>query len=185
MNEKSKKVIERLEGTLIADLKTIMVTAEKRHNGDDAFKALPGGLNFSLFLMGLIAAETIGYLITKDSVSGRSDENIRNFIKSHHFNGNSYKKENYLNKLVSLRTNLAHVFGMTDLKLGSVSDNLSLRVGSIDDHELRRNGEKVELNGIKFVDCVVSAFESIKSEVLSNESSNISNFINSKADITN
>jgi hypothetical protein len=64
MTEKAKKIIERLEGTLIADLKSIKITAEKRLNGVDAYKNLPGGLNFSLFLMGLIASETIGYPTT-------------------------------------------------------------------------------------------------------------------------
>lgn len=183
MSEKTQKIIERLEGTLIADLKCIKIVAEKRQKGIDDYKDLPGGLNFSLFLMGLIASDTIGYFITKKSNTGRSEQNIKNFILSDYFKGTSYKKEQYLNTLVSLRTNLAHVFGMTDFNLESISDNLSLCVGSSNDHELMSNGKKVKLNGIKFADCVIKAFESIKTEAINNETSNISNIISSKADI--
>jgi hypothetical protein len=166
MMEKAKKVIERLEGTLIADLKSIKISAEKRLKGVDTYKDLPGGLNFSLFLMGLIASETIGYFLTKGSDTGRSEQNIKGFISCPFFNCDSYKKDKYLDTLVSLRTNLAHIFGMTDFNLDSISDSLSLCVGSSNDHELLRDGNKVKLNGIKFVDCIIEAFDSIKAEVL-------------------
>ena len=149
MTEKAKIIIERLEGTLIADLKSIKITAENRLNGIDAYKNLPGGLNFALYLIGLIASETIGYFINEGSDTGRSEQNIRSFISSDFFKGTSYKKDKYLNTLVSLRTNLAHVFGMTDFKLESISNNLSLCVGFSNTHEVLSSGEKVKLNGIK------------------------------------
>lgn len=184
MTKKANTIIERLEGTLIADLKSIKITAENRLNGVDAYKSLPGGLNFSLFLMGLIASETVGYFISKETDAGRSESNIRYFISSQHFKCTSYQKEYYLNILISLRTNLAHVFGMTELKLESISDDIDLCVGGSQKPEVLSGPGNVKLNGIKFVDCVIDAFESIKAEVLNNKVSNISTIISNKADIT-
>lgn len=179
--EKAQRIIDRLEGTLIADLKTIKLIAEKRNNNEEMYECLPGGLNFALFLFGLIASETIGFYITKDTNAGRTERNIKGFISSDYFKGTAYKKEKYLNILISLRTNIAHVFGMTDLKLESISAELELCVGGTNKSELLSNGKNVKMNGIKFADYVIDGFESIKSEVFKkNEKSIVASIIRSK-----
>lgn len=110
--EKTVKVIARLEGTLIADLKSLKIIAEERSESASLQEKLPGAFNFLLLITGLIACETLGYFISKESKEGRSENNIKYFVKSKHFKESSFKKSNYLNTLASLRTNLVHVFGM-------------------------------------------------------------------------
>jgi hypothetical protein len=65
--EKAIKVIERLEGTLIADLKSLKIIAEERSESASLQAKLPGAFNFLLFITGLIACETLGYFINKAS----------------------------------------------------------------------------------------------------------------------
>lgn len=182
--ENAKKIIERIEGTLIKDLKSLKIIAEEREKEKTFYKKLSGGLNYTLFLIGLIASETLGFFISEDSAAGRSDENIRKFILSKFFKNSAYKKEKYLNILTSLRTNLAHVFGMTNLKLEDITTELGLCVGGIKKPDLKSDNTCVKLNGIKFVELVIDGFNSIKSEVLEkNGSSSIINTINKKANI--
>jgi len=182
--EKAKKIIDRIEGTLIADIKSLKIIAEEKEDSATFKEQLPGGLNYTLFLIGLIASEALGFLIKKDSKEGRTDENIKSFILSKFFKDSAFKKDNYLNILVSLRTNLAHVFGMTDLKMEEINTELELCVGGLKKPELKREGNTVKLNGVKFLDLVVDGFDSIKSEVVrGNNNSDIIEIINNKVNI--
>ncbi|MBI5416688.1 hypothetical protein HZA55_01870 [Candidatus Poribacteria bacterium] len=176
--EKTQKIIERLDGTLIADLRSLKVVAEKRQNHERLKKYLPGGLNFALFLFGLIACETLGFFIKKDSNEGSTEENIKGFIQSEYFKKDSaFRKDKYLNILVSLRHNLAHVFGMTDL------NDWDLCVGGINKPEMIQINKNVKLNGIKFVELVINGFELIKSEVQKNGKSDLVKIIASKESV--
>ncbi len=53
-------ILDKLEGTIIADLKSLIAWAEdfdtKTEKGSEY-----GGLNFTLLLLSLIACETLGY----------------------------------------------------------------------------------------------------------------------------
>ena len=70
--EKAKKVIERIENTLISDLKSLKVVAVEREESIILYKKLPGGLNYTLFLAGLVASETLGFFMSNDSSVCRS-----------------------------------------------------------------------------------------------------------------
>ncbi len=180
--DKAKKVLDRLEGTLIADLKSLKIIAEDRSESSSLKERLPGAFNYLLFITGLIASETLGYFINKDSHEGRTEENIKYFILSNYFKQCAFKKDNYLYTLVSLRTNLAHVFGMTDLKMENINTELGLCVGGSKEPELKRDSNTVKLNGIKFLELVIDGFDSIKSEVMNgNENSALIRVINNKA----
>jgi hypothetical protein len=169
--EKAIRVIDRLEGTLIADIKSLKIIAEKRSESALLQEELPGGFNFLLLVSGLIACETLGYFISKSSQEGRSEENIKYFISSEHFKQCAFKKPDYLNILASLRTNLVHVFGMTDLSMDSINSEIGLAIGGSNKPEILREGDVVKINGIKFLELVVDGFESVKDEVI-NEGNN-------------
>jgi len=182
--DKAKKVLDRLEGTLIADLKSLKIIAEDRSGSSSLKEKLPGAFNYLLFITGLIASETLGYFINKDSHEGRTEENIKYFILSNYFKQCAFKKNNYLDTLVSLRTNLVHVFGMTDLAMENINTALGLCVGGSKEPELKQdtNTNTVKLNGIKFLELVIDGFDSIKSEVMKgNENSALIRVINNKA----
>jgi hypothetical protein len=180
--DKAKKVIDRLEGTLIADLKSLKIIAGERFGSNPLKEKLPGGFNYLLFITGLIACETLGYFINKASEGGRSEENIRYFVSGNYFKQCAFKKERYLNILVSLRTNLVHVFGMTDLRLESIDTEIGLSVGGSNDPELLREHDIVKLNGVKFLELVIDGFDSIKSEVMSgHDNSDLVRVIGEKA----
>lgn len=164
--EKAIKVISRLEGTLIADLKSLKTIAEERSGSALLQEKLPGGFNFLLFISGLIACETIGYFITKSSQEGRSEENIKNFVSSKYFRQSAFKKTDYLNALVSLRTNLAHVFGMTNLNLDGINTEIGLSVGGSKKPEITKEPGIVKINGVKFLEYVIEGFELLKAEVM-------------------
>ncbi|MBA3013901.1 MAG: hypothetical protein FP815_02990 [Desulfobulbaceae bacterium] len=164
---KAKRILDRLEGTLIADLKSLKIIAEERSKSDSLKEKLPGAFNFSLFITGLIACETLGFFINKTAEDGRSEDNIKYFISSNYFKQCAFKKDRYLNILVSLRTNLVHVFGMTDLRLENIDTDIGLSVGGSNEPELLREHDIVKLNGVKFLEFVIDGFDSIKSEVTS------------------
>lgn len=179
--EKAIKVIERLEGTLIADLKSLKIVAEERSGSASLQEKLPGAFNFLLLITGLIACETLGYFINKASEEGRSEENIKYFVSSRHFKQSAFKKTHYLNILASLRTNLVHVFGMTDLKMDGINADIGLSVGGSKKPEILREAGVVKINGVKFVELVIDGFGSIKSEVMAgNDSSAIIEIISDK-----
>ena len=179
--EKAIKVIDRLEGTLIADLKSLKIIAEERSESASLQAKLPGAFNFLLFITGLIACETLGYFINKASEEGRSEENIKYFVSSKHFNESAFKKTDYLNTLASLRTNLVHVFGMTDLNMDSINTDIGLSVGGSKKPEILRESGMIKINGVKFLELVIDGFASIKSEVMTgNDSSTLIGIIGDK-----
>ncbi|MEW8375799.1 MAG: hypothetical protein AB2722_17965 [Candidatus Thiodiazotropha sp.] len=168
--ENAKKVLSRLEGTIISDLKSLIVVAQERGESEVLQEKLPGGFNYLLHITALIACETLGYFINKNSSEGRSEDNIRFFITSPYFKDSAYKKSEYLTILTSLRTNLAHVFGMTELGLDNISKDIALCVGGINRAEVIREGNIVKINGIKFSSTVIDGFDEIKKEVYQNNS---------------
>ena len=179
--EKAVKVIARLEGTLIADLKSLKIIAEERSESASLQEKLPGAFNFLLLITGLIACETLGYYINKASEEGRSEENIKYFVSSSHFKQSAFKKSVYLNTLTSLRTNLVHVFGMTDLNLDGINTDIGLAVGGSKKPEMLREFGVVKINGVKFAELIIDGFMSIKSEVLAgNDSSTLIEIISDK-----
>ena len=120
-----------------------------------------------LFITGLIACETLGYFINKASEDGRSEENIKFFVSSKHFKQSAFKKTDYLNTLAFLRTNLVHVFGMTDLNMDGINTDIGLSVGDSKKPEILRESGVIKINGVKFLELVIDGFASIKSEVMS------------------
>lgn len=180
--ENALKVIERLEGTLVADLKSLKVIAKERTTDKSLQDKMPGAFNFAIFLTGLVACETLGYFINKESQDGDTKKNIENFISSKYFNSPELNKRNYLDALVSLRTNLAHVYGMTDLSLNEVDKDLVLCVGGSSYPMIMSDQRKVKLNGIKFIELILKAFDSVKSEVsIPKNESDIARIINDKS----
>ena len=171
--DKALKVIDRLEGTLIADLKSLKVIAQERLADKLLQEKMPGAFNFAIFLTGLVACETLGYFINPDSKEGDTKKNIEYFIASMYFESRDLNKKNYIDALIFLRTNLAHVYGMTDFRLNEVEKELILCVGAPSAPMIISDQRKVKLNGIKFIELIVKAFDSIKSAVSSskNESS--------------
>ena len=178
--ENALKIIDRLEGTLIADLKSLKIIAEERSQSDSLQEKLPGGFNFTLHLVALISCETLGYLLKKDSQEGRSEENIRYFVLSKYFKKSAYKKNDYLNTLISLRTNLAHAFGMTDLALDNVTSNIALCVGGSKKPDVIKESGSVKINRVKFAEMVIDGFEAIKTEVVEHEDSTLIGIIGVK-----
>lgn len=179
--EKTIKVINRLEGTLIADLKSLKIIAEARSESTLLQELLPGGFNFLLLITGLIACETLGYFITKASHEGRSEENIRYFVLSKYFKQSAFRKTDYLDTLASLRTNLAHVFGMTDLGMDCINADIGLSVGGSRMPEILKEPGAVKINGVKFLELVIDGFESIKTEAINgSESSTLIGIIGEK-----
>lgn len=181
MNKESAlKVLERIEGTLIADLRSLMTIAEERSDSVSLQEKLPGGFNYLLHISALIACETLGYILKKGAQEGRSEVNIRYFILSEYFKEDAYKKENYLNALTSLRTNLAHVFGMTDLALDSVTTDISLCVGGVKKPPLLSEKGLIKLNGVKLVDEVIKGFELVNEKLISQQDPKLIEIINEK-----
>ena len=182
--EKTVKVIDRLEGTLIADLKSLKIIAEERSESPSLQEKLPGAFNFLLLITGLIACETLGYFInteSKESIEGQSGKNIKYFVKSKHFKQSAFKKSNYLNTLASLRTNLVHVFGMTDFNMDGINTDIGLSVGGSKKQDILQETGVVKINGVKFLELVIDGFESIKSEVMTgNDSSTLIGIISDK-----
>jgi hypothetical protein len=179
--EKAIKVIDRLEGTLIADLKSLKIIAEERSESASLQAKLPGAFNFLLFITGLIACETLGYFINKASEEGRSEEYIKFFVSSKHFKQSAFKKTDYLNTFASLRTNLVHVFGMTDLNMDGINTGIGLSVGGSKKPAILRESGVIKINGVKFLELVIDGFASIKSEVMAgNDSSTLVGIIGDK-----
>lgn len=178
--ENALKVIDRLEGTLMADLKSLKIVAEERSQSTSLQEKLPGGFNFLLHLAALISCETLGYFIKKDSQEGRTEENIRHFVASKYFKDSAYKKNDYLNALISLRTNLAHVFGMTDLRLENITSDIALCVGGSKKPEIAKESGVIRINGIKFAETVINAFEAIKTEVTTHQNSTLIGIVGEK-----
>ena len=178
--ETALKVIDRLDGTLIADLKSLKIIAEERSESSSLQEKLPGGFNYLLHITALISCEILGFFIKKDAQEGRSEENIRHFVLSKYFEESTFKKNEYLNTLTSLRTNLAHVFGMTNLNLDNVTKEIALCVGGSKKHPVITESGVLKINGIKLAESVITGFEAIKAEVIAHDNSSLIGIIRDK-----
>ena len=180
--EKALSIVDHIEGTLIADLQSLELVALERQSDNEMKSKLPGALNYTLFLTGLIACETIGFLISEKSKSGDTNECIKYFIKSKYFKSPDLNKSKYIEALIRLRTNLAHLYGFTDFALKEIDKELVLCVGGVTYPPLMSDNKQVKLNGIKFVKIVIDAFNQIKQEV-ANGGTNLPKIILGKSQI--
>jgi hypothetical protein len=178
-------ILNKLEGTIIADLKSLVACAEKfnkKTKSDSSF----GGLNFTLFLVSLIACETFGYFLDGAKLHKNVSENehidtgqyTMDFIQQY-FERDSYFKK--LKKVLAnwLRNYLVHGFGSLDvhdnydISLFISKDIIQVAVG--------KEGEKkiIKLNSIAVARQTIIAF--LKMKKIVQERSNVS-IINSIAE---
>ena len=121
MNDQNaaKKLLEELEGTIIADLRTCIKSAREFRTGA---KTPLGGLNFTLCLLSLVACEVFGYYITgarrhKEAAQcNRVDTGtyIMVFLQRF-FQPDSYFKKLHKVLAAYLRNTLVHGFGFSKM----------------------------------------------------------------------
>lgn len=195
--EEAKKVIKSLKGTLIADLFTMKTWAENYHDlkSKESFKEC-GGLNYSLFLLCLIACETLGFYLMgacfhkekkKENWFGRFWGCLRNLghrSKKEHLpeigkytmnflQEGGFPPESYFKKLRSvlaryLRDTLVHGFGSLTYLDDHIDLGLFIKNNNMD-AILDEENKKIKLNGVSFANQIINVFErKIESEINSN-----------------
>ncbi len=165
----ASEILEHLEGTLIADLKSLKacaLTPKEPNSGQ-------GSLNYTIFLVALVGCETIGRYVygadlDKKSRSSTPDVGgyINRFVEGYFPNKDHYKS---ISKVLSdyLRHILVH--GFAPRKDGYPFD-LHLVI-SKDGREMPplaceiNNRLVIKLDGISFLNKVLTAFEAIKREL--------------------
>jgi hypothetical protein len=165
--QKASDIIDHLRGTLIADLKRVMHCATtskiKKYYGH-------GGLNYTVFLLSLIACETIGFYVYG---AEHSDEDpgtyIIKFLEEYFPQGNNFKK---IDKILAdyLRHSLVHGFGHIE---DSYPFDLDISVGKVkgidEPKKHNKNNKKIiKLSGYSFAKLVIEAFEKIAYEIKQN-----------------
>jgi len=166
------KLLDKLEGTVIADLKSLIAWAGDFHNKSDNEESR-GGLNFTLFILSLIACETFGYYSEGakyhkkrgNCKSVDTGSYIMDFIQNY-FERDSYFKK--LKKVLAdwLRNYLVHGFGSLDehdnYDIGLfISKDLTKQI------LVGKEGEKkvIKLNSIAIAQQTISAFSRLKGKV--------------------
>lgn len=163
---RASQILEHLEGTLIADLKSLKACAgtPKEPNSGQ------GSLNYTLFLVALVGCETIGRYVYGADLD-KKDKNstpdvggyINRFIENYFPNKDHYKS---ISKILSdyLRHVLVH--GFAPRKDGYPFD-LHLVI-STNDKDLppiaceKNKRMAIKLDGISFLNKVLTAFETVK-----------------------
>ena len=166
---RASEIFEHLEGTLIADLKSLKACAltHKEPNSGQ------GSLNYTIFLVALVGCETIGRYVygadldkkTKDSTPDVGGY-INRFIEKYFPNKDHYKS---ISKILSdyLRHTLVHGFAPRkdgypfDLHLVISKDGKTLPPLACE----KNNRLVIKLDGISFLNKVLTAFETIKREL--------------------
>jgi len=141
---------------------TDLAEARSNHNDkkeEEIKSRWPGGLNYALFLSGLLACEVLGYFIGRDTEDGETSKNIENFLRSEYFQGQAFKKDKYIKILKNLRNNLAHMYGTTDFALDDSAANLVLIPGDLISPEVIQEGKRIKLNGARFVENVIKVLK--------------------------
>ena len=166
------ELLDKLEGTLIADLKSLIAWAEDFHNKSDNEESY-GGLNFTLFILSLIACETFGYYSEGAKYHKKrgkcksvgTGSYIMDFIQ------NYFERDSYLKKLKKvlanwLRNYLVHGFGSLD-EHNKYDIALFISTDSKIQICVDNKGEKktIKLNSIAAARQTISAFSRLKGKV--------------------
>lgn len=170
-SRRASKILVHLEGTLIADLKSLKVCASTPKEQNSGL----GALNYTLFLVGLIGCETLGRYVCGADLD-KKDHNstpdvggyITRFIEKFP-NKDEYKS---ISKILSdyLRHILVHGFAPRkdgypfDLHLVISKEGKDLPPLALE----KNNRLVIKLDGISFINKILNAFEKIKSESLTN-----------------
>ncbi|MEN8263265.1 MAG: hypothetical protein ABFR82_07365, partial [Nitrospirota bacterium] len=174
---KAEKIIVHLEGTLIADIKSVRKWAANYNHKREPYKNC-GGLNYSIFLLCLIGCETLGMYVFGARYHKKAEEDnnipdvgayIIEFIEKYFPSKNEFKK---ISKILAdyLRHSLVH--GFAPLHDNYPFDlNLVINENSIEEPIKTFEGKKlgIQLNGIAFADQVISTFKKRIKEVINNE----------------
>ena len=165
---RASEIARHLEGTLIADLKSLKVCALTENKQPDH-----GSLNYTIFLVGLIGCETLGrYAYGADLDQPRNDgmpdvgAYIIRFIDNYFPSKDDYKS---ISRILSdyLRHILVH--GFAPQKDGYPFD-LHLVVSKEDQNipplAVASNGRlAIQLDAISFINRIVSAFNQFKKKL--------------------
>lgn len=166
---RASEIFEHLEGTLIADLKSLKACAltPKEPNVGQ------GSLNCTLFLLALVGCETIGRYVYGADLDKKNNNStpdvggyINRFIENYFPNKDHYKS---ISKILSdyLRHILVHGFAPRkdgypfDLHLVISKDGRNLPPLACE----KNNRLVIKLDGISFLNKVLTAFEAIKSKL--------------------
>jgi len=172
MNDQNeaKKLLERLEGTIIADLRTCLKWSREYPVGGNTPY---GGLNFTLCLLSLVACEVFGYYITgarkhKEAAQCNQVDTgtyIMEFLQRF-FPQDSYFKK--LNKVLAdlLRHTLVHGFGSSKVNIPAHIElcihkdvRVQIKAGSKD------GKQALYFNSVSLADQTIEAFNSLKQNV--------------------
>lgn len=161
------KLLNRIEGTLIADLKSALEWA-KSFDDNEASKRGLGGFNFTLFLLALIACETLGfytkgaiYHLTKHRKEVEVGAYIIDFLQDYFVRDSYFKK---MKKILAdpLRNHLVHGFASStanvpfDLGLFIQDGSIQVKSGMVNHKKI------IKLNGIAFANQTIRAFLKLK-----------------------
>jgi hypothetical protein len=172
MNDQNeaKKLLEDLEGTIIADLRTCIKSAREFPTGA---KTPLGGLNFALCLLSLVACEVFGYYITgarrhKEAAQcNRVDTGtyIMEFLQRF-FPRDSYFKKLHKVLAAYLRNTLVHAFGFSRMSPPRYIDLCIDKDASRQLETCKKDDERVlKLNSISLACQTIEAFDRLKKEV--------------------
>lgn len=172
MNDQNEanEVLERLEGTIIADLRTCIKLAKEFPTGA---KTPLGGLNFTLCLLSLVACEVFGYFITgaqshkKAAQCNKVDTGtyIMAFLQGF-FRPDSYFKK--LHKVLAylLRNTLVHGFGFSRVSKPVRFEVFNYKDASVQVIARNKGGKGVlGLNSVSLAEQTIKAFYSLKRKV--------------------
>jgi hypothetical protein len=166
-HRRASEIVRHLEGTLIADLKSLKACALTANKHPDH-----GSLNYTIFLVGLIGCETLGRYAYGADLDQRRDGSVRDvgahitrFIENYFPSKDDYKS---ISKILSdyLRHILVHGFAPRedgypfDLHLivsKEGQDTSPLAVVS-------KGRLAIQLDAISFINKIVSAFEQFKTK---------------------
>lgn len=168
----AKRVLRKLEGTLVPDLRSMIKWASEFDSTPDQNPDL-GALNFTLMLVALIGCEALGYYTegayrhlraVRDECPRPPDPGVYLMqVIQHHFPRGSFYK--HLGKVLAdeLRHDLVHGFGSLGrrgavrLALALKSDTtVELKVGK------RHGKDTIVINAVAFADQFLAAFRHVK-----------------------
>jgi hypothetical protein len=165
-------VLKRLEGTIVADIRSLLEWArdfDERHTPQTQL----GGLNFTLSLVSLLACEVYGFYLTGAkkhqgiSSPAQADKGYytMEFIQRHFPKGSYFKK---LAKVLAdyVRHDLVHGFGSSN---ATVPFAIMLSIGSSAPAEIlagMRHGKKtIALNSVALAEQIIKACMSMQKKV--------------------
>lgn len=162
---RASEIIKHLEGTLIADLKSLKAQALTTDKPSGH-----GSLNYTIFLVGLVGCETIGRYVCGADLDQKRNANVSDpggyitrFIEKYFPARDNYKS---ISKILAdyLRHVLVHGFAPRE---DGYPFDLHLTV-SRQGHDIpplaveKNNRLAIQLDAISFVNKIVTAFEHVK-----------------------